>query len=146
MKINVICNVCGLRPELCGPNCTGGMLSSEPLCNITDDMTYQENIETLSGAIYDYGDVMDNQPSYFDDPCYYDPCDYEEWDTWDDLGEGGACGDPYRSDVTDGGTVFPRGWSGVRSDGAIVAPESTVIKTQTDHLRSRYPEIFSSRI
>ena len=67
--------------------------------------------------------MVDNQSGYFD---YDDPCDYEEWDTWDDLGEGGTCGDPYRSDVTDGGTVFPRGWSGVPSDGAVVALESTV--------------------
>ena len=69
--------------------------------------------------------MIDNQPGYFD---YDDPCDYEEWDTWDDPGEGGTCGDPYRSDVTDGRTVFPRGWSGVRSDGVVVVQESTVIK------------------
>ena len=68
-------------------------------------MTYQEKIETLSGTIYDDG-VLDNQPGYFD---YDDPCDYEEWCAWDDPGEGGTCGDPYRSDVTDGGTVFPGG-------------------------------------
>ena len=36
------------------------------------------------------------------------------------------CYDPYRSDVTGGGTVFSRVWLGVRSDGAAVAPESTV--------------------
>ena len=42
-----------------------GMLSSEPLRNIMDDMTYQENIEALSGTIYDYDDVIDNQLGYF---------------------------------------------------------------------------------
>ena len=83
-----------------------GTLSSELLCIITDDMTYQEKIEALSGTIYDYDDVIDNHPGYFD---YDDPCDYEEWDTWHDPGQDGACGDPYRSDDTDGGTVFPRG-------------------------------------
>ena len=51
-----------------------GMLSSEPLC-VTDDMTYQEKIEAVSGTIYDYDDVNDNQPGYYD--CD-DPCDYEE--------------------------------------------------------------------
>ena len=39
-----------------------GTLSSEPLCVITDGMTYQEKIEALSGTIYDYDDVNDNQP------------------------------------------------------------------------------------
>ena len=52
-----------------------GTLLSEPLCVITDDMTYQEKIEALSGTIYDYDDVCDNRPDYFD---YDDPCDYEE--------------------------------------------------------------------
>ena len=61
-----------------------GTLSSEPLRIITDDMTYQEKIEALSGTIYDYDDVIDNQPGYFD---YDDPCDYEEWCAWDDPGE-----------------------------------------------------------
>ena len=37
-----------------------GTLPSEPLCVITDDMTYQEKIEALSGTIYDYDDVCDN--------------------------------------------------------------------------------------
>ena len=63
--------------------------------------------------------MIDNQPGYFD---------YEEWCAWDDPGAGGTCGDPYRSDATSGGTVFSRVWSGVRSDGALVATESTVIK------------------
>ena len=102
-----------------------GTLSSEPLCAITDDMIYQEKIEALSGTIYDYDDVIDNHPDYCD---YNDPCDYEEWGAWDDSGESGTCGDTCRSDTTDGGTVFSRGWSGDWSDGAVVAPESTVIK------------------
>ena len=41
-------------------------LSSEPICVITDDMTYQERMEALSGTIYDHNDVIDNQPGYFD--------------------------------------------------------------------------------
>ena len=43
-----------------------GTLSSEPLCVITDDITYREKIEALSGTIYDYDDVNDNRPGYFD--------------------------------------------------------------------------------
>ena len=82
-----------------------GTLSSEPLCTIADDMTYQERIEAPSGTIYDYDDAIDNQPGYFD---------YEEWCAWDDPGEGGTCGDPHRS--------------GVRLDSVVVAPDSTVIK------------------
>ena len=39
-----------------------GTLSSEPLCAIADDMTYQEKIEALRGIIYDYDDVSDNRP------------------------------------------------------------------------------------
>ena len=54
-----------------GDDCLGGTLSSEPLCVITDDMTYKKRIEALSGTIYDYDDVNDNRPGYFD---YY-----EEW-------------------------------------------------------------------
>ena len=50
-------------------------LLSEPLCVITDDMTYLE-IEALSGTMYDYDDVNDNTPVYFD---YDDPRHYEEW-------------------------------------------------------------------
>ena len=37
-------------------------LLSEPLCVITDDMTYQEKIDALSGTIYHYDDVNDNTP------------------------------------------------------------------------------------
>ena len=59
-----------------GDDYPDGTLSSEPLCVITDDMTYQEKIEALSGTIYDYDDVSDNRPVYFD---YDDPRDYEEW-------------------------------------------------------------------
>ena len=86
---------------------------------ITDDMTYQERIEALSGTIYDYDDVNDNQPGYFD---YDDPCNYEKLCGWDDPVENGTCYDPYRLDVTGGGTVFSWVWSGVRSDGAVAAP------------------------
>ena len=59
-------------------------LLSEPLCVITDDMTYQEKIEALSGTICDIDDVNDNTPGYFD---YDDPRDYEEWCGWDDPGD-----------------------------------------------------------
>ena len=52
-----------------------GMLPSEAVCVVTDDMTYQEKIEALSGTIYDYDDVCDNLPDYFD---YDDPYDCEE--------------------------------------------------------------------
>ena len=36
-----------------------GTLPSESLCVVTDDMTYQERIEALSGTIYDHDDVCD---------------------------------------------------------------------------------------
>ena len=65
--------------------CSFETLLSEPLCTITDDMTYQEKIEALSGTVYDYDEVIDNQPGYFD---YDDPRDYEEWCDWDDSDEG----------------------------------------------------------
>ena len=51
-------------------------LLSETLCVITDDITYKENIEALSGTIYDYDDVNDHTQGYFD---YDDPRDYELW-------------------------------------------------------------------
>ena len=56
-------------------------LLSEPICVVTEDMTYQEKIEDLSGTIYDYHDVIDNTPVYFD---YDDQLDYEEWGGWND--------------------------------------------------------------
>ena len=102
-------------------------LSSEPLCVKTDDMTYQEKSEALSGIIYDYDDVSDNRPGYFD---YDDPRDYEEWYGWDDPVEDGTCYNPYRSVVTSGGTMFSRAWLGYRSDGAVSAPESTVTEVR----------------
>ena len=43
-----------------------GTFSSEPVCVITDYMTYQEKIEALNGTMYDYDDVCDNLPDYFD--------------------------------------------------------------------------------
>ena len=99
-------------------------------------MTYQEKIEALSGTIYYYDDVNDNRPGYFD---YDDPCDYEEWCGWD---EDGTCYDPYQSDVTGGGTVFSRVWLGVRSNGAVAAPESTVTEI-TDRSPSTIPDLAS---
>ena len=36
-----------------------GTLPSEPICVITDDMTYQEKIEALNGTIYDYDAVCE---------------------------------------------------------------------------------------
>ena len=50
-------------------------MPSEPLYVVTDDMTYQEQIEALSGTMYDYDDVCDNRPDYFD---YDYPYDCEE--------------------------------------------------------------------
>ena len=41
-------------------------LLAEPFWVVTDDMTYQERIEALSGTIYDYDDVLDNTLDYFD--------------------------------------------------------------------------------
>ena len=122
-----------------GDDCPFGTLSSEPLCVITDDMTYQEKIEALSATIYDYDDVNDNRPGYFD--CN-DPCDYEEWCSWDDPVEDGTCHDPYRSDVTGGGTVFSRIWLGVRSDGDVAASESTATE-MSDRSPSTIPDLAS---
>ena len=53
--------------------------------------------------------------------------------------ENGTCYDPYRSDFAGGGTVFSRVWSGVRSDGAVAAPESIVIEI-TDISPSMIPD------
>ena len=61
--------------------CSFETLLSEPLCAVMDDMTCQERIEALSGTVYDYDDVIDNQPGSFD---YDDQCDYEEWCGWND--------------------------------------------------------------
>ena len=76
---------------------------SEPLCAIMDDMTYQEKIEALSGTIYDYDDVIGNQPGYFD---YDGPQDYEEWCDGNDPDVVEGYYDPFRPDV-EGGFVFP---------------------------------------
>ena len=100
-----------------------GTLLSEPLCVITDNRTYQEKIGAPSGTIYDYDDVNDNTPCYFD---YDDQRDYEEWGGWDDPGDDGMYYDPYRSDVTNDETVVSRPWLGVQSDGTLTAPELTV--------------------
>ena len=93
----------------------------------------------MSDTIYDYDDVNDNRPGYFD---YDDPCNYEEWCGWDDPVKDGMCYNPYRSDVTGGGTVFSRAWLGVRSDGAVAAPESTVTEI-TDRSPSTIPDLAS---
>ena len=86
--------------------------------------------------IYDYDDVNENRSGYFD---YYDPCDYEEWCGWDDPVDDGTCYDPYRSDVTGGGTVFSRAWLGIRSDDAITATKLTVTEI-TDRSPSITPD------
>ena len=64
-------------------------LLAEPLCVVSDDMIYQEKIEALSGTIYDYDDVIDNTPDYFD---YDDPRDYEEWCDWNDPADDNSPG------------------------------------------------------
>ena len=101
-------------------------------------MTYQEKIEALHGTIYDYDDVCDNRPSYFD---YDDPYDYEELYGWDDPVEDGTCYDPYRSDVAGGVTIYSRAWFGDKSDGDIVfAPELTVTEVG-DRSPSETPDL-----
>ena len=85
-------------------------------------MTYQEKIEALSGTIYDYDDVSDNQPGYSDyDDSYY----YEEWYGCDGTVEGEMCYVPYRSDIAGGGTIFSQAWSGDRSTDVVFAPKLT---------------------
>ena len=63
-----------------GDSCPVGTLPSEPLCVVTDDMTYQQNIEALSGTMHDYDAVCDNLLDYFD---YDDPNDCEELNGFD---------------------------------------------------------------
>ena len=59
----------------------------------------------MSGTIYDYDDVIDNTPDYFD---YDDQRDYEEWDGWNDPADDNS---------------YPHvckewcGWDGRRNDG-----------------------------
>ena len=72
---------------------------------ITDNITYQEKIEALSGTTYDYDDVCDNRPDYFD---YDDPYDDEEWYGCDGMVEGEMRYGPCRSDAAGGGTIFSR--------------------------------------
>ena len=100
-----------------GHTCSFEMLLSEPLCAITDDMTYQEKIETLIGTIYDYDDVIDNQPGYFD---YDDPRDYEEWCDWNDPDIVEGYYDPLQPDV-EGGFVLPRTDFGVSTETVVAA-------------------------
>ena len=82
--------------------CPEGTLPSVPVCVVTDDMTYQEKIEALSGTMYDYDDVCDNLPEYFD--CNK-PDDWEELSGFDGPVECGVCCGPCQTDVSDGGTI-----------------------------------------
>ena len=61
-----------------GDGCPEGKLPSVPVFAVTDDITYQEKIEALSGTMYDYDDVFDNIPDYFD---------YDEPDDWEELSD-----------------------------------------------------------
>ena len=110
--------------------CPVETLPSEPLCVVTDDMTYQEKIEALSGTMYDYDDVCDNRPHYFD---YDDP--YELYGC-DGSVECGMCCDPYRSDVAGGGTILSRARFGDRSIGVVSAPKPTVTEQLLNSLGS----------
>ena len=85
---------------------------------------YQERIEAISGTIYDYDDVCDNRPDYFD---FDDPYDYELYGC-DGPVEGEMCYDPCRSDAAGCGTtcIFSRVWAGDRSTGVMFAPKPTV--------------------
>ena len=73
-----------------------GMLHSELVCIVTDDMPYQGKIEALSGTIYDYDDVCDNLPDYDE------PYDCEELCGFDGSVECGMCYDTCESDVSGG--------------------------------------------
>ena len=147
---------CQEMPEICdNSNCQYiNFVGCDPHCvdRTVLEGGEKEKIEAMSGTIYDYDDVIDNQPGYFD---YDDPCDYGEWCAWDVPGEGGTCSDPYQSDLTDGETVFSRVWSGVRSDGAVARPRRCQTSQVTLRKRlersclgpvNRSPGIFSSRI
>ena len=120
-----------------------GTLPSEPLCVITDDMTYQEKIEALSGTIYDYDEASDNRPDYFD---YDDPYDYEELYGCDGLVEDEMCYDPCRLDAAGGGTIFSRVWAGYRT-GIMFAPKPTVNSTnKTESYQTAFGADFVTRL
>ena len=61
-------------------DCPIKLLLSEPLCEITEDMTYQEKLGALSGTIYDYDDVNDKRQEYLE---YEYQRDCECWGAWD---------------------------------------------------------------
>ena len=85
---------------------------AEPFCVVTDYMTYQERIEALSGTIYDYDDVLDNTPDYFD---YDDHRDYEEWCGWNYLADDNSLG--YFDNSNPHGCEEWYGWDGRGTDG-----------------------------
>ena len=60
-----------------------GTLLFDPMCQVTDNMTYWERLKALGGDSYDYEEGADSQPGSFD-------YDYEEWCDWndDDIEEG----------------------------------------------------------
>ena len=99
------------------------MLPSEPICVITDDMSYQQKIEALNGTIYDYDTVCDSLPDYVD---YDEPYDCEELCGLDGSVECEMCHDPCKLDVSGGETILSRARFGDRSDGAVSAPEPNI--------------------
>ena len=76
-------------------------VSVELSCVITDEMTYQEKIETLHGALCDYRDVCDNQPDCF---AYDDTHACGELYGFGGPEEDEMCYDSYRSDVPGDGS------------------------------------------
>ena len=98
-------------------------------------MTYQERIEALRSTLYDYDDVCDNRPDYFD---YDEPYASGELYGFDGLGEYGACYDSYRSDVPGDGTIFHRAWFDDRSVGAVPVPIPTVTEDRDRPLSSDF--------
>ena len=67
------------EPGDCGC-CPDGMLLADPVSVVTNEMTFQERCDVLSGSVYDYDDYCDDSPDYF----YYD-----------EPGEFNACPDIY---------------------------------------------------
>ena len=86
-------------------------------------MTYQDNIETLRGALCDYHDVCDSQPDCF-------ACDdthaCEELFGFGGPEEDGMCYNSYRSDVPGDGTILHRARVDDRSTCVMSAPKPTV--------------------
>ena len=56
------------------------------------------------GDSYDYDEVVDDQPGFFD---YDDPRDYEKWCDWNDVDVDEGYYDPFRPDM-EGGFVSLR--------------------------------------